>query len=55
MKSIIIPAKVIEEWKNSPQAKFDNLCVERGKLLRQGVSKAEVDRRLPLPKQPVNN
>lgn len=50
MKSVTIPKKVWRSWGQSPQAKYDALCVKRGTLLAQGVPQAEVDRRLPLPR-----
>lgn len=49
--SFRITHEVLEQWKNTPEAKFDALCVERGRLIRSGVSIEEVNRLLPLPKK----
>ena len=48
IKTLITEA-VLAEWKASDSVRFDELCVQRGRLLRSGVPLAEVNRRLPLP------
>lgn len=54
MKAVFISKEALDQLANMPRARYDKLCAERGKLLNQGVSRVEVDRRLPLPKRRPN-
>ena len=49
---VTISEKQMNALRNDPRAKYDQLCVKRGRLLYAGKSLKEVDALYPLPRSP---
>lgn len=51
MKAVVISNAVLNQLRNTPENRYDQLCVKRGQMLKAGVSMAKVDKLYPLPKK----